>query len=192
MNGLFPNLGLSPKELMAIKTKDVKKPDPGSLSRIEIKIIHNCIKIVSSYCDGAQADDHRGFNKADSDFGRSLASQSWLSRPQAAAGALMIWKYRRQLAPVMVEALGGILIGEKKENNQTVAGFKIIPEFYKGKCILVNIVKLPEWKGVFSFKPEKYAPATEVELVKIGLKKVDMTEIYGILQLEVKTGKFIE
>jgi hypothetical protein len=187
---LFPNMGLSLRELMIISVKDIKKVDPDSLSINDRKVILLAIRTIASYCDGAQTLDGQGFSKLDKDFGLSLATQDTISPRQAAAGALMIWKYRRQLPESIVEVLGRILTGKGKRVDpaDSVSRFKIIPEFYKGQCVVVNILSLPEWRGIYAFEPKKYDNSIEKELLKIGLKDVDIREIHGIVQIEANKG----
>jgi SWI/SNF-related matrix-associated actin-dependent regulator 1 of chromatin subfamily A len=55
------------------------------------------LKILSSYCDGAQALDGKGFNKIDTEIGHSLASQSFLSNKQAVIAEKLVRKYHRQI-----------------------------------------------------------------------------------------------
>lgn len=67
--------------------------------------IHRAIRIVASHCDGAQAEDGMGFNKLDTNFGKSLAEQDSLTIRQAEVGLRMVRKYRRQLPDDLVKSL---------------------------------------------------------------------------------------
>ena len=58
------------------------------------------LMFLAGRCDGARTFDDQGFNKFDSDFGKSLATQSQtrrLSIAQQRAGLKMIRKYKGQL-----------------------------------------------------------------------------------------------
>ncbi len=63
----------------------------------EISIIHSAIKILASYCDGANALDGMGFSKIDTAIGHSLAEFKTLSAKQAVIAKKLIIKYKRQL-----------------------------------------------------------------------------------------------
>jgi hypothetical protein len=63
--------------------------------------IAEAILYLSDRCDGARSLDHRGFNRYDSPFGKSLAQQiragRILSPAQIDMALRMLKKYRRQL-----------------------------------------------------------------------------------------------
>tara|TARA_R110000824_G_scaffold7698_1_gene34797 strand:+ start:3247 stop:5241 length:1995 start_codon:yes stop_codon:yes gene_type:complete len=55
------------------------------------------LRTLSAYCDGARQLDGMGFSKVDADIGHRLAACVSLSPKQAALGARLTHKYRRQL-----------------------------------------------------------------------------------------------
>jgi len=73
--------------------------------------LFNAIVYLADRCDGASAEDGKGFNKCDSCFGRSLASQikakkfetGCLSPKQIKAGAMMIKTYSRQIGHIVTD-----------------------------------------------------------------------------------------
>jgi len=69
----------------------------GELTDIQVDAIHACLERLAAVCDGAIAEDHRGFNAYDTCIGHSLADEERLSKKQAALGKAVIKKYRRQL-----------------------------------------------------------------------------------------------
>jgi hypothetical protein len=72
----------------------------------EITAIHSGLRRLASMCDGAHAVDGHGFNKLDTDFGRSLASARFLSQKQAKYGQRLVQKYQGQLDTELVIAAG--------------------------------------------------------------------------------------
>jgi hypothetical protein len=171
---------LTRKSIEAIKVKDIRI-QPSRLSHDDTDIIHEAIRIISDYCDGAQDEDGQGFNKRDTEFGKSLASQSVLSPKQAAAGLRMVYKYRRQLPTGIVQRLASIIYRSKLE--PSASAFKIIPDFYGGKCVFINIVSTSTWKEIFCFNPESWSTELEKKLLDFGLNKLDIQEIVGILNI---------
>jgi SWI/SNF-related matrix-associated actin-dependent regulator 1 of chromatin subfamily A len=67
------------------------------------------LRRLAAMCDGAQAIDGAGFNKMDSTIGKSLAACARLSPKQAALGARLVRKYRRQLGAGFVERMEELL-----------------------------------------------------------------------------------
>lgn len=61
------------------------------------KAIHEALRLLASYCDGAREVDGAGFNKLDTAIGKSLAYLPALTQRQAALGATIVRKYRRQI-----------------------------------------------------------------------------------------------
>ncbi len=73
----------------------------------QIEAIHTGLQNLAAMCDGAQSVDSAGFNKLDTDFGKTLAASPFLSQKQAKYGLKMVNKYRRQLpADLVVTAKG--------------------------------------------------------------------------------------
>lgn len=62
-----------------------------------VQRVHDGLRKLAGMCDGARQLDGCGFNKMDSDFGRSLAAHGSLSNKQAQAGLKLCRKYGRQL-----------------------------------------------------------------------------------------------
>ena len=70
------------------------------------RAIHAALKLVSVYCDGAQARDGAGFSRIDAEMGHSLANQQELTPKAAALGKYLVRKYRRQVPVEMLEKCG--------------------------------------------------------------------------------------
>ncbi len=75
--------------------------DP-ELPAAQVEAIHNGLRMLAAFCDGAREVDGAGFNKLDTDFGKSLAGAQSLSPKQARAGRKLVRKYRRQLPDDLV------------------------------------------------------------------------------------------
>lgn len=95
--------------------RKIKKVEKKAMRRAELRekvdtdkveLIHNGLYLLSTVCDGALSEDGQGFNKFDSNFGKSLASQNplWWSEKQVKAAAKLIIKYRGQLPDEVIEA----------------------------------------------------------------------------------------
>ena len=69
---------------------------------------------LAAACDGARAMDGQGVSKIDARIGKELAGRSSLTDRQAALGALLCRKYRRQLRPENVADLATWLKTAKK------------------------------------------------------------------------------
>ena len=67
-----------------------------ALTAEEIAEIHAKLKLLSAFCDGANAIDGRGFNKVDTHIGKALAACPQLTPKQAALGKKLVHKYRGQ------------------------------------------------------------------------------------------------
>ena len=61
------------------------------------------LEILTSYCDGARAQDGMGFNKADTEFGKDLAANLSLTDRQAHYGRKLVQRYQGQLSEELVE-----------------------------------------------------------------------------------------
>lgn len=73
-----------------------KKPESDLTEDQKDAVLEGC-KRLAGVCDGAIAPDGCGFNALDTNFGKSLASRSWLTDKQAKAGMKMLMKYHGQL-----------------------------------------------------------------------------------------------
>jgi SWI/SNF-related matrix-associated actin-dependent regulator 1 of chromatin subfamily A len=83
------------------------QPEAGAMSKAQIEAAHHAMKVLAGVCDGARSWDDRGFNKLDTDFGKRLANQSWLSPKQAMYAAKLANKYRRQLPEELLKVIVG-------------------------------------------------------------------------------------
>jgi len=84
-----------------VETRDEKRTRllaEHKLSEKDIEQIHANLQFLASRCDGAMSEDGAGFNKLDTNFGKTLASQERLSVAQAVAAKKLLVKYARQLA----------------------------------------------------------------------------------------------
>ncbi len=75
------------------------------LTADQVAAIHEGLRTLAGYCDGAQSEDGCGFSKVDTRIGKSLAGQTELTKRQAALGQRLCRKYRRQLGD-LVERCG--------------------------------------------------------------------------------------
>lgn len=83
-------------------TEDISEDADIDNIKVEIdeeskKFILSCLKFLASACDGATRIDGVGFNKYDTNFGKSLASNTSLTDKQARIGLNLVRKYRNQL-----------------------------------------------------------------------------------------------
>jgi SWI/SNF-related matrix-associated actin-dependent regulator 1 of chromatin subfamily A len=74
-----------------------RKLAENGLTEDEITHIHENLRTLAECCDGAVQQDGMGFNKLDTNFGKSLAGQERLSVTQALAAKKMLRKYSSQL-----------------------------------------------------------------------------------------------
>jgi len=77
-----------------------------TLTAEQIEAIHDGLRTLASYCDGARALDGWGFSKVDAHIGKSLADCPRLTPKQAALGQRLVRKYRRQLGQEVLGAAG--------------------------------------------------------------------------------------
>jgi len=84
-----------------------KEADEIGLNPERITAIHQGLKMLAGMCDGAVAQDDRGFSSADVDFGHDLAGRNSITPRQAVIGLKFVNKYRRQL-PLDVLEIAGI------------------------------------------------------------------------------------
>ena len=82
------------------KPKRQSPADLPDMSAEEIAFMHSQIRRIAGMCDGAQQRDGAGFNRTDTDFGKSLAAASELTQKQAKYAARLVRKYGRQLREV--------------------------------------------------------------------------------------------
>lgn len=90
-----------PPTTAAVRPERIAR-EAASLSADQIAAAHAALRIVASACDGAEALDGMGFNKADSLIGKSLAERPTLTPKQAALAARLAVKYQRQIPEELV------------------------------------------------------------------------------------------
>jgi superfamily II DNA/RNA helicase len=66
------------------------------------------LRRIAGVCDGAREQDGCGFNRYDTNIGKSLASQTVLSKRQCVLGRKLCIKYQRQLGMELVAIIKGI------------------------------------------------------------------------------------
>jgi hypothetical protein len=66
--------------------------------------IHLGLQMLAGMCDGARQIDGVGFNKLDTNIGKSLAHAIRLTNKQAVLGRKLVTKYRRQLPPDLLQS----------------------------------------------------------------------------------------
>lgn len=87
---------------------DVIAQQAALLSPEQVLAIHTGLRMLAGVCDGARSLDGSGFNRFDTNIGKSLAAQSTLSPKQALYGAKLVVKYGKQLpADLVTIAKGG-------------------------------------------------------------------------------------
>lgn len=78
-----------------------------TLTAEAIAAIHQGLKYLAGVCDGARDLDGSGFNRFDTQIGKSLAERPALTSGQAALGRKLVNKYRGQLPEELVAAAKG-------------------------------------------------------------------------------------
>lgn len=86
-----------------VPTKPEEIANPYSQEQTEA--IHAGLRLIAGVCDGAQNVDDRGFNKTDTNFGKSLAHAMSLTPRQAIAGFKLVRKYHRQVPHEILQKL---------------------------------------------------------------------------------------
>jgi SWI/SNF-related matrix-associated actin-dependent regulator 1 of chromatin subfamily A len=76
-----------------------------ALDEAKIIDVHRMLQVIAGVCDGAVKKDDQGFNGLDSEFGRKLARQDWLSPRQAFFAIKMCRKYKRQVPTDLYERI---------------------------------------------------------------------------------------
>lgn len=71
----------------------------------EVSLLHRAVCALAGMCDGAYRQDGAGFNKFDSDFGKSLSTRPWSiwTPAQKRAAWKMLKKYKEQLGGVGID-----------------------------------------------------------------------------------------
>jgi SNF2 family DNA or RNA helicase len=72
-----------------------------NLTDEQVVRIHSALQTLAGMCDGAQLLDDVGFNRLDTRIGHELAARECLTKRQAALGARLCRKYRRQVGEVL-------------------------------------------------------------------------------------------
>jgi hypothetical protein len=70
-----------------------------AMSRDDMGLVMAAVKEVAARCDGARAEDRRGFSSVDARIGRAFAEMNGLTNIQSAVALDLVHKYRDQLAP---------------------------------------------------------------------------------------------
>jgi SWI/SNF-related matrix-associated actin-dependent regulator 1 of chromatin subfamily A len=78
-----------------------------------IQAVHQSLRILSGTCDGAVSIDSIGFNKVDTQIGKSLADTKSLTQKQAKLGKRIVKKYHRQLPEDLFKKMTEFLKGDK-------------------------------------------------------------------------------
>ena len=74
----------------------------------QIEATHAALRLLAGLDqDRAMERNDIGFNRMDGDFGHALATSERLTQRQAAAGAKMVRKYRRQLGDELLARING-------------------------------------------------------------------------------------
>ena len=83
------------------------KPKKQVLPQVYVpsSVVIEALKFLAARCDGARSLDGQGFNKMDADFGRDLASQTFLTPRQSEVGLKLVRKYSKQLPERLKERL---------------------------------------------------------------------------------------
>ena len=105
MDKALDNKPTEEKEEIKEPKKEVTPIVLGPLTAKEIGAIHSALKLLSSMCDGAWSKDGNGFNRQDTAFGKSTASQFALSQKQAMAAKKMLYKYHSQLPEELIKEI---------------------------------------------------------------------------------------
>jgi SWI/SNF-related matrix-associated actin-dependent regulator 1 of chromatin subfamily A len=97
------------KERERAATESVSRDKLGELAAKltaeKIYAIHQALQMLAGRCDGARELDGAGFSRIDVAIGHSLADAFSLTPRQAALGAKLVNKYRRQLPQTVLEAV---------------------------------------------------------------------------------------
>ena len=87
------------------------------------QIIHQALNELADRCDGALAEDGKGFNSEDTNFGKSLAKSPKLTPKMAKSALKMLIKYRQQLGRY------GVQLPEMEElENEINQSRVVVPE----------------------------------------------------------------
>jgi SNF2 family DNA or RNA helicase len=102
----------------------------------KIEIVRKSIKELAGVCDYASSVDGAGFNKTDTGFGHSLATQETWTDKQAKYACRLVIKYHKQLPHVDVNIIRE-LMGQLEERIQKV-------ELYKETQITISLLTTKE------------------------------------------------
>lgn len=84
---------VTPEMVQAQKPKKVYAP----VTDAEHHAVHEALRTLSAYCDGAYKQDGMGFSKLDARIGKELAAKTRLTAGQIWLGRKIALKYKRQL-----------------------------------------------------------------------------------------------
>lgn len=88
------------------QTTPVSLRDLSPYTPEQTNAIHQILKMIAGMCDGAAAVDGHGFNKMDTNFGKSLAGASHLTPKMAMAAFNLVRKYQRQVPEALLLMAG--------------------------------------------------------------------------------------
>ena len=72
-----------------------------------VAAVHGALRALAGVCDGAYSIDGAGFNKIDTNVGKSLAARNQLTPKQAVLGRTIVKKYHRQLPADLMAVIKG-------------------------------------------------------------------------------------
>lgn len=96
LNYLFPDMKDPPRRRKMTRVT-FSRQEIYRWSQQQKAAIFKAIKHISSLCDGAYDRDGQGFNKNDTELGKSLATLNNMSIDQLRLAAMLCYKYRGQL-----------------------------------------------------------------------------------------------
>ncbi|MGH7289692.1 MAG: helicase-related protein, partial [Myxococcota bacterium] len=99
----------SPDAVKAAKVK-AERAAAALISDEDRDLIHELLRVIASYCDGAHEQDGAGFNKLDTTFGKRLAAQGQLVGRQVLFARRLVVKYGRQIDPTLRDYVKAIKV----------------------------------------------------------------------------------
>lgn len=118
---------------------------PETMTADQIAATHEALRCISGACDGARSHDDMGFNRMDAGTGYALASALELTPAQAARGRALVYKYKGQLHPHLVERMGKPAAGGSEIDEAKAEAAHVPTATYKGKRYAIG------WSGKTKF-----------------------------------------
>jgi SWI/SNF-related matrix-associated actin-dependent regulator 1 of chromatin subfamily A len=100
-------LGATVTAEKAVAKRKADEVVTADMTNEEVADIHLVAQMLAGVCDGAYTLDGQGFNRMDTGFGKSLATQTTITKRQALALKKMCQKYVRQLPADLYERVYG-------------------------------------------------------------------------------------